>query len=814
MRLRTKFLGLALPVLLLCFTIGTFLILEKEKEDFIDQGKEKASLFASSIEKALQDDMLEGRPDIIIRLLNELRKMEDIYELEILKEDGSRAFEPGFLRIDSTTASAMKEEKDASFMRDIGGRKSLTLFRPLINEQRCQLCHKDGKRIRGFFLISTSMEEAYKKIDINRKWMVIFSLILLLSIGILSALFIRRILLKPISILTEDAKTLGTGNLDHRIKISGKDELHDLANAFNDMAGRLKESYSSLEDKMAERTKELALLSFELDQIAKLSTSVFRGNLSLKEIFISFIDVIVHSLGYYGAALYLIDKEDKALKAEHYKRLGLGEEDLPKVVSLDGSHFLTDIALEGKTTILDTNPWFRKEGSTLALLPILSRVGRRCWEEFGCPCVECPAYGNPDLRCWLIPETLCCSIVWEKTERGKPPEEPKVDRCVLCPEFSVMGILGVASLTTFSQDSLYTLEILTSEIAAAVENANLIDKIKKDKSLIEGVILSMNSGLLLLDMNGIIQRINLVGSEILKGTIKELTGASILERFPGSEGFMKVSSNLGREFNFKVMDGSIVPIGFSNSYLYSASGEPEGIIIIFRDLTEIRALQKEFREKERFATIGRVAAGVAHEIRNPLSGISSVAQILKKELTGTTTHKELIDAMLSEINRLNSLIKELLIYSKPISLNIKEVEIFELVNEVVSLQMYVSGNCRISIKGDLGVPPIKIDPERIKQVLLNILRNAVDATSASGNIDITIERPAGTESLLIKVSDDGLGISEEEIERVFDLFYTTKEKGTGLGLPICRKIMDDHGGSIEIKSKTGKGTTVILRFPS
>lgn len=810
MKLRTKFLGLALPGLLLCFAIGIFLINKKEKEEFIAQGKERASLFASSIVKALQDNMLEGRPDITIRFLKDLREMADIYELDILKEDGSRAFEKGEGKVDPSLIAVINGKRDLSFMREINGKRSLTFLRPLINEERCQRCHRDGKEIRGFLLISISMEEVYSKIESHSKWMVIPSLTLLLLIGIISAIFIREVLLKRIDILIEGAKNLGRGHLDQRIEVSGRDEIQDLAFAFNDMAGRLKESYSSLEDKVTERTKALALVNYELGQIAMLSTKVFRGNLSLKEILPKFIEVIVHNLGYPSAVFYRIDNEDRALKVEH--QIGLDYEKLPEVIPLSENHFLIEIALESKTVILETNPWFREEGSTLGVIPVLLKPLRRCWEEIGCHFGECPAYNNPYSRCWLMEETLCCSLAWERAEKGKPPSTPKIERCLLCQVFPVAGILCVASFSAFSEDSLYTLEILASEMGAAIENANLIEKIKKDKGLIEGVIFSMNSGLLLLDRDGKIERINLVGSEILKGTIKELTGISILERFPGSEEFLEVKTTLGRELNLKVLDGSIVPIGFSNSYLYSASGEPEGIIVVFRDLSEIRALQKELREKERFATIGRLASGVAHEIRNPLSGISSVAQILKREIKGTMAHNELIDAMLSEINRLNSLVKDLLIYSKPMRLDIKDVDIFKLINEVVSLERPVSDNCRISIGGDLGIRTIRIDPDRIRQVLLNILKNAIDA--GSGNIAISLERPEGADFLSIKISDDGPGIPEEEIERIFDLFYTTKEKGTGLGLPICKKIMEDHGGGIEIESMIGKGTTVTLKFPS
>jgi signal transduction histidine kinase len=233
---------------------------------------------------------------------------------------------------------------------------------------------------------------------------------------------------------------------------------------------------------------------------------------------------------------------------------------------------------------------------------------------------------------------------------------------------------------------------------------------------------------------------------------------------------------------------------------------------VYQDLTELKSLHAELMNRERFAAIGRVVAGVAHEIRNPLFGISAIGQIFERELTDPA-HLELTRALLAETKRLNQLVEELLIYGRPMKLKREETDLRVLWEEVLDLHRDELRRKGINVSGDYAVrhPVAYFDPYQIRQVFLNLLRNAIEATPDGGSIGITML--LADNFLLFRVADTGSGIPEKDLEHVFDLFYTTKPKGTGLGLAICRKIMQDHGGDITIESAEGRGTTVIIKLP-
>jgi signal transduction histidine kinase len=267
-----------------------------------------------------------------------------------------------------------------------------------------------------------------------------------------------------------------------------------------------------------------------------------------------------------------------------------------------------------------------------------------------------------------------------------------------------------------------------------------------------------------------------------------------------------------REIEIQTADGAIVPIGFSSTDYLGEQGEHEGVIVAYRDLTELKTLQSELLSKERFAAMGRLVAGVAHEIRNPLFGISSIAQLFERDLK-TPVHRELVGALLSETKRLNRLVEELLIYGRPMKLRLERCDLRRLWEDVFTMHRAELERRRITITGDYEVrhPVAYLDAHQIRQVFLNLLRNALDTTPDGGAI--TIRLLIEDRYIIFKVVDSGAGIPSENLDRVFDLFFTTKSRGTGLGLAICKKIVQDHGGEIMIESGEGRGTTVTVKLP-
>jgi two-component system nitrogen regulation sensor histidine kinase GlnL len=280
----------------------------------------------------------------------------------------------------------------------------------------------------------------------------------------------------------------------------------------------------------------------------------------------------------------------------------------------------------------------------------------------------------------------------------------------------------------------------------------------------------------------------------------------------------------------------VVPLGFNSSHLLDSTGEAEGTIIIFRDLTDLRAIREEIRRKDRLAAIGEVAAGVAHEIRNPLFGISSVAQILMSEVRYDTVHQELLAAMQAEIRRLNTLVEDLLDYGRPSRPDRSPHSLEQIWEEILGLTREELAEAKLEIIREIepGLPQILADGNKLRQVFLNLLKNAIQATPPGGRVTVRLTRlpraalPAGVQRglaapagdgdpaqayLVCQVADTGIGIPAKDLDRVFDLFFTTKSTGSGLGLAICRRIVEDHGGAIGLESAEQAGSTITVALP-
>jgi signal transduction histidine kinase len=376
----------------------------------------------------------------------------------------------------------------------------------------------------------------------------------------------------------------------------------------------------------------------------------------------------------------------------------------------------------------------------------------------------------------------------------------------------------------FFDSDLAAYMLLANQAAMAINVCTLNEELQdqnralvRSTSLMSGILASMSGGVMLLDMDGRVKLINLYGLQMLRCREEDVEGRSLSAVLPGTAGFVaaafeKADAGLFQEAEIVLSDGTAVPIGFSSTYYRGAAGGYEGVIVVFRDLSELKALQVELLNKERFAAMGRLVAGVAHEVRNPLFGISSIGQIFERELTNPA-HLELVRALLSESRRLNQLVEDLLLYGRPAPLRLEETDLRKRWEEVLALERDELAKKGIRVNGDYGVhlPPVSTDPHQIRQVFLNLFRNALDATQPGG--EITIRLLIADRYVIFQIRDTGAGIPAESLDKVFDLFFTTKPKGTGLGLAICKKIVEDHGGDITIESAEGTGTTVTVRLP-
>ncbi len=239
---------------------------------------------------------------------------------------------------------------------------------------------------------------------------------------------------------------------------------------------------------------------------------------------------------------------------------------------------------------------------------------------------------------------------------------------------------------------------------------------------------------------------------------------------------------------------------------------PEGKILLARNVTAVRGLEKEVARSRHLNAIGSLAAGVAHEIRNPLSSIKGFAVYFKQRLSGNPDDEETADIMIAETERLNRVISQLIEFARPLTLKKEKTALADLVRQTVKLIETEArkNNVQVDVRETENLPEVEIDPDKIKQVLLNIFLNALAAMSGGGRLSIELAQTQ--DALEAVITDTGTGIDAKDMPRIYDPYFTSKPAGTGLGLAVVQKIMEAHGAFLKIESKAGTGTTVILRF--
>jgi two-component system sensor histidine kinase HydH len=243
------------------------------------------------------------------------------------------------------------------------------------------------------------------------------------------------------------------------------------------------------------------------------------------------------------------------------------------------------------------------------------------------------------------------------------------------------------------------------------------------------------------------------------------------------------------------------------------NGAAAGRIMLFRDVTVIRQLEKEVAKSRHLNSLGSLAAGVAHEIRNPLSSIKGFAVYFKERLSGNTEDEQTADIMIAEVERLNRVISQLIEFARPLELKLERIQFLDLINHAVALISTEAQKKQIEVTVDIAqdLPDLEADPDKIKQVLLNILLNSLAAMNKEGKISINVMPQKN--NIAVIISDTGAGIEQTDLPRIYDPYFTSKPAGSGLGLAVVQKIMEAHGGTIKIQSAIGKGTTAFLNFP-
>lgn len=334
-------------------------------------------------------------------------------------------------------------------------------------------------------------------------------------------------------------------------------------------------------------------------------------------------------------------------------------------------------------------------------------------------------------------------------------------------------------------------------------------------TLHQDIVRSLPSGLITMDLNEQVLTLNQAAVDIL-GTHARL-GATVREALPElTERLQALPLEQAlRRADIEIQrDGNRLSLGISISPLRDVRDRIVGRVLNFQDLTKLKAMESSMRRAERMASVGQLAAGIAHEIRNPLASISGSIELLRQAPQASSEDKQLMIIVNREIDRLNNLITSLLEYASPRPLELRRQNIAPIIEEVLAVFAQDSARKHIALhyenRAELWV---HADGQRIRQVIWNLLRNAAEAIgSQPGDIRVSATRDGAM--ALIEVSDTGPGVPPESIGKIFEPFFTTKNGGTGLGLATCHAIASDHHGLLEVSSPPGQGATFSLRLPS
>jgi two-component system, NtrC family, sensor histidine kinase PilS len=323
------------------------------------------------------------------------------------------------------------------------------------------------------------------------------------------------------------------------------------------------------------------------------------------------------------------------------------------------------------------------------------------------------------------------------------------------------------------------------------------------------VIESMPSGLFTTDMSGKVLLFNPAAERIFAIKRDSVIGRKIdtvLSCFP-------FPFTQGRTEETITIDGARKRIGLTISPMKGAAEDTKGFIVVFQDLTQIKCLEMEIKQKEKWAAIGELSSNIAHEIRNPLASLKGSIEILKEDSVPRNYKEKLMEIALSEMNRLNRIITDFLTYSRPSPPEIKTFDLHRLLDETSELLNNVTQNKNhVSIKKNyVDTVEVDADPQKMRQVFWNLGINAIDAMPDGGELVISTRNK--DRFMEITFQDSGMGIEAENIGKIFYPFFTTKEQGTGLGLAIAYRIVEEHNGRLSVKSSPGIGTTFEIILP-
>ena len=428
-------------------------------------------------------------------------------------------------------------------------------------------------------------------------------------------------------------------------------------------------------------------------------------------------------------------------------------------------------------------------------------------------------------------------VIREELERILPSEEfqglnedfQRLEAEVCVPILDGRKLIGLITLSSkprgiYSDEDVEWLTTLANQSAVALQNAQLHQEVVWMKEYNESILENMESGMITVDPEGKIavfnpaaERLTGLSAGDVVGKRVHVLGPDLSEPLTAALNGGKLSSHLERTLS--VPGASPIPLIFSTSLLHDRRNEKSGAVMVFSDLSQVKELEEEKDRAQRLASVGELAADLAHEIKNPLVSIRTFTELLPERFSDEAFREHFLEVAGGEIARIDSLVTQLCQLARRPSSRLEAVDLRLLLEETLSLlsaQMEGQGVQVLRRYSD-SMPPLRGDGGELRQVFLNVLKNSLEAMPEGGMLRVDTlcgEDGGGKRCSEVRISDTGVGIPQEYAGRIFDPFFTTKEKGTGLGLTICHRLIESYGGDLRVENNPeSPGVIVTLRFP-
>jgi PAS domain S-box-containing protein len=628
-----------------------------------------------------------------------------------------------------------------------------------------------------------------------------YNTIVILSTTTLAAIMLGIILARrftrPILYLARKARQIADGHIPFYVGVETGDELELLGQNFDNMATEIRRHRERLDQsfaELAESKQAVERYSLQLEKQLKVLNNVHYLSQYLSTVYDrelvlqTVLRTCVDGLGYDRAILYLYDSATRRLTCD--QTFGFSPEQEEKVM---GPSYDVDLH-----DCIPTRAF--RSGETIFVSDVRTD----------------PRSTPIDLKIGEIGETNCFVFT--------PIKSP--DR--------VIGVLG-ADMNTTSRNirdfEIESLEIVANDAVRAIERSELYGKLVAERNFIKSIVTSMTSGIITLDESGDVTWFNPYSETVFDMKPENALGRhyrEVFREFPSwvelIDGHLNYPEDAPSavEHHSLFRDGKESALEVHFSKISQQKPHQSIFLILLRDVTERKRMEEHIRRADRLVSLGVLAAGIAHEMRNPLTGLSLLMDDLHDHLPDGSQERDLIRRSLREIDRLEDLINGLLDFAAPSrQVNLEVLPFGEVLNNTLFLVRKLCKNQEIFLTTHVDgcLPLLQLDPDKLQQALLNLLLNAIQAMPDGGNLSVEVGSVSARESLLsgpcvrIRVSDTGTGIASADIPYIFDPFFTRSPSGCGLGLAIVHSIVQEHNGSISVSSQVGAGTTFWVDLP-